>query len=60
MQQKSFEIGCHIKQVKMASKALKRFVPLLDRVLVKKAEVVKQSVGGVLLPDAAVSKVRSL
>ncbi len=40
----------------MAS-GLKRFVPLLDRVLVQRVEPLKKSVGGVLLPESAVPKV---
>merc|ERR1712182_59649 len=41
----------------MASGALKRLVPLLDRVLVSRVEPLKKSVGGVILPDSAVSKI---
>merc|ERR1711977_104899 len=41
----------------MASGALKRLVPLLDRVLVSRIEPLKKSVGGVILPDSAVSKI---
>lgn len=36
----------------------KRLIPLLDRVLVEKIVAPTKSVGGVLLPDSAVSKVR--
>lgn len=37
--------------------ALKRFIPLLDRVLVEKVAPMAQTAGGILLPDSAVSKV---
>ena len=43
----------------MASKAMRKFIPLLDRVLVEKVEPLKKSIGGVILPDSAVSKVRA-
>jgi hypothetical protein len=35
----------------------KRLIPLLDRVLIEKISAPTKSVGGVLLPDSAVSKV---
>jgi chaperonin GroES len=35
----------------------KRLVPLLDRVLVEKLQPATKTVGGILLPDTAVSKV---
>lgn len=35
----------------------KRLIPLLDRVLVEKLTAPNKSVGGVLLPDSATSKV---
>lgn len=38
--------------------SLKRLVPLLDRVLVEKIAPPAKSVGGVLLPESAVQKVR--
>jgi hypothetical protein len=37
---------------------LKKLIPLMDRVLVEKMAAPTKSVGGVLLPDSAVSKVR--
>ena len=40
------------------SGGLKRLVPLLDRVLVERVAPLQKSVGGVILPDSAVSKVR--
>lgn len=39
-----------------AARAVKRIVPLLDRVLIEKAVAQKTSAGGVLLPESAVSK----
>ena len=36
----------------------KRLIPLLDRVLVEKIVAPTKSVGGILLPESAVSKVR--
>ena len=38
----------------------KRLIPLLDRVLIEKVTAPSKSVGGVLLPESAVSKVRLL
>merc|ERR1712100_790429 len=38
------------------SGGLKRVVPLLDRVLVERVAPMQKSVGGVILPDSAVSK----
>lgn len=38
----------------------KRLIPLLDRVLVEKIIAPTKSVGGILLPESAVSKVRTL
>ena len=37
----------------------KRLIPLLDRVLVEKIVAPTKSVGGILLPESAVSKVRA-
>lgn len=39
-----------------AARAVKRIVPLLDRVLIEKAVAEKTSKGGVLLPESAISK----
>ena len=39
------------------SGALKRLVPLLDRVLVQRAEAVLKSKGGIVIPEKAQSKV---
>merc|ERR1711953_1563191 len=39
------------------SGALKRFIPMLDRVLVQRAEAVTKSKGGILIPEKAQSKV---
>ena len=36
----------------------KRLIPLLDRVLVEKIVAPTKSVGGIILPESAVSKVR--
>ena len=36
----------------------KRLIPLLDRVLVEKIIAPTKSVGGIILPESAVSKVR--
>jgi len=41
----------------MASGALKRFIPMLDRILVQRAEAVTKSKGGILIPEKAQSKV---
>merc|ERR1712100_616007 len=38
------------------SGGLKRLVPLLDRVLVERVAPMQKSVGGVILPDSAVSR----
>lgn len=38
--------------------AAKKLIPLLDRVLVEKIAAPTKSVGGVLLPESAVQKVR--
>lgn len=38
--------------------AMRRLVPLLDRVLVERLVAPGKSAGGVLLPESAVSKVR--
>ncbi|CAN8072352.1 unnamed protein product [Agarophyton chilense] len=40
----------------MASKIVRRIIPLLDRVLIQKAVAEKTSRGGVILPESAVSK----
>merc|ERR1712240_259492 len=39
------------------SGALKRFIPMLDRILVQRAEAVTKSKGGILIPEKAQSKV---
>lgn len=36
---------------------MKRLAPLLDRVLVRRAEAINVSKGGILIPDEAVGKV---
>ena len=41
-----------------ASGALKRFLPLFDRVLVQRAEAAAKSKGGILIPEQAKGKVR--
>jgi len=38
----------------------KRLIPLLDRVLLEKIVAPTKSVGGILLPESAVSKVRAV
>ena len=40
----------------LALQAARRLIPLLDRVLVKRLEPPTKSIGGVLLPEATVSK----
>lgn len=37
--------------------AIKRLLPLMDRILVKKADALKQTTGGIVLPDKAVQPV---
>lgn len=37
--------------------ALKRFVPLFDRVLVQKAEAITKTSSGILIPEKSVAKV---
>merc|ERR1711963_742672 len=41
----------------MAMRSVKNFVPLMDRVLIQKAEAVTKSKGGILIPEKAQSKV---
>ena len=50
----SIEHSAPRASIKMA----KRLIPLLDRVLVEKIVAPTKSVGGILLPESAVSKVR--
>merc|ERR1712183_1117081 len=45
----------HIKH-KMAA-ALKRFIPLFDRVLIQKAEAITKTSSGILIPEKSVAKV---
>ena len=40
-----------------AAQAIKNFTPLMDRVLVQRAEAVAKSKGGILIPEKAQSKV---
>jgi len=40
----------------MASKTFRSFVPFLDRVLVQKAQPVKQTASGLIIPDKAQAK----
>ncbi|CDF38778.1 Heat Shock Protein 10, HSP10 [Chondrus crispus] len=40
----------------MAARAVRKIIPLLDRVLIEKAVAEKTSAGGVLLPESALSK----
>jgi chaperonin GroES len=51
----SIEHSAPRASIKMA----KRLIPLLDRVLVEKIVAPTKSVGGILLPESAVSKVRA-
>ena len=51
--------GATSSRSRSMSGGLKRLVPLMDRVLVSRVEPLKKSVGGVILPDSAVSKVRN-
>eukprot|EP00798_Chlamydomonas_sp_ICE-L_P013947 gene13947-19882_t len=37
--------------------AIRRFIPLLDRVLVQRVEAATKSAGGILLPESSSSKV---
>lgn len=39
------------------SGAVKRLIPLFDRVLIKKAEVVTKTKGGIVIPEKAQAKV---
>lgn len=39
-----------------AARAVRKIIPLLDRVLIEKAVAEKTSRGGVLLPESAISK----
>lgn len=39
------------------SSAVKRLIPLLDRVLIKRAEAVTKTAGGIVIPEKAQSKV---
>lgn len=41
----------------MQAAAAKRLIPLFDRVLVKKFEAVKQTKGGIVIPEKAQGKV---
>lgn len=41
----------------MASGALKRFLPMMDRVLVQRVEAATKTKGGILIPEKAQSKV---
>ncbi|XP_046397663.1 10 kDa heat shock protein, mitochondrial [Ischnura elegans] len=41
----------------MALAAVKKFVPLLDRVLIKRAEALTRSKGGIVIPEKAQGKV---
>lgn len=38
------------------ARAVRRIVPLLDRVLIEKAVAAKKTAGGLLLPESAISK----
>ena len=49
-------LSCFVKQLDACSMA-KRLIPLLDRVLIEKLTAPNKSVGGVLLPESATSKV---
>merc|ERR1712062_645082 len=40
----------------MAIRSVKNFVPLMDRVLIQKAEAVAKTKGGILIPEKAQSK----
>ena len=42
----------------MQSGALKRFLPMFDRVLIQRAEAATKSKGGILIPEKAQQKVR--
>lgn len=41
----------------MAVQAVKNFMPLMDRVLVQRAEAIVKTKGGILIPEKAQSKV---
>ncbi|KAF2898803.1 hypothetical protein ILUMI_07367 [Ignelater luminosus] len=41
----------------MAAAAVKKLIPLFDRVLIKKAEAITKTKGGIVLPEKAQAKV---
>jgi len=45
---------------KASRNVLKKFIPLLDRVLVKRAAAEVKSAGGILLPESAQAKVNQV
>lgn len=42
----------------LQASAVKRIIPLLDRILVKRAETLTQTAGGIVIPDTAQKKVQ--
>ncbi|KAF7387980.1 hypothetical protein HZH68_011905 [Vespula germanica] len=46
-----------LKATSVAANAVKRLVPLFDRVLIKRAEVITKTKGGIVLPEKAQAKV---
>lgn len=42
----------------LQASAVKRILPLLDRILVQRAEALTQTAGGIVIPDTAQKKVR--
>ena len=47
---------CRHAQALRARQAARRLIPLLDRVLVKRVEPPTKSIGGIILPESAQSK----
>lgn len=45
-----------VNAILQSARAIRKIVPLLDRVLIEKAVAQKTSKGGVLLPESAISK----
>lgn len=52
-----FHLICSFFVLIFQSGALKRVIPLLDRILVQRIEAVTQTKGGIVIPETAQSKV---
>ncbi|XP_011645003.1 LOW QUALITY PROTEIN: 10 kDa heat shock protein, mitochondrial-like [Pogonomyrmex barbatus] len=48
---------CERRSTTMAANAVKRLIPLFDRVLVQRAEAITKTKGGIVLPEKAQAKV---